>query len=63
MLFTGLVILFLMSFGGSTMCVGGSIVQLGSSLMIIVMRSVVITTILYKLTISPDFDRVSSAIL
>jgi hypothetical protein len=40
----GLVILFLMSFRSGTMCVGGAIVQLGSLLMILVMRSVVITS-------------------
>jgi hypothetical protein len=40
----GLVILFLMGFRSPTMRVGGTIVQLGSSLMILVMRSVVITS-------------------
>ncbi len=40
----GLMILFLMGFGGASMCVGGGIVQLGGSLMIFVMRSVVITS-------------------
>lgn len=40
----GLVILFFMSFRSTTMCVGGTIVQLGSPLMILVMRSVVIAS-------------------
>ena len=43
-LLPGLVILFLMGFRSATMSVGGAIVQLGSSLMILVMRSVVITS-------------------
>ncbi len=41
-LLPGFVFLFLMGFRGTTMSVGGAIVQLGSSLMILVMRSVVI---------------------
>jgi hypothetical protein len=44
MLVPGLVILLFMSFRGAAMCVGRIIVQLGSSLMILVMRSVVITS-------------------
>jgi hypothetical protein len=43
-LLAGLVILLFMSFRGATMCVGRIIVQLGSSLMIFVMRSVIITS-------------------
>ena len=43
-LFPGLVILFFMSFRGATMSVGGTIVQLGGSLMILVVRSVVIAS-------------------
>jgi len=39
-----LVVLFLMGFRSVTMSVGGTVVQLGSSLMILVMRSVVITS-------------------
>jgi hypothetical protein len=42
-LLPGLVILFLMGFRSATMCVGRAIVQLGGSLMILVMRSVFIT--------------------
>jgi hypothetical protein len=40
----GLVVLFLMGFRSTTMRVGGTIVQLGSPLVILVMRSVVITS-------------------
>jgi hypothetical protein len=36
-LLPGLMILFLMGFGGTTMSVGGAIVQLGGALMIFVM--------------------------
>jgi hypothetical protein len=43
-LMPGLVILFLMGFRGATMSVGGAIVQLGSPLMVFVMRSVVVTS-------------------
>jgi hypothetical protein len=43
-LLPGLVILLLMGFRSATMGVGGAIVQLGSSLMILVMRSVVIAS-------------------
>ena len=43
-LLAGLVILFLMGFRSATMRVRGTIVQLSSSLMILVMRSVVITS-------------------
>jgi len=43
-LFPGLVVLFLMGLRGTAMSVGGTLVQLGSSLMILVMRSVVITS-------------------
>ena len=39
---SGLVILFLMGFRRATMCVGGAVVQFGSPLVILVMRSVVI---------------------
>jgi hypothetical protein len=44
LLLPGLVILFLMGFRGASMGVGGAFVQLGSSLMILVMRSVIITS-------------------
>jgi hypothetical protein len=40
----GLAILFLMGFRSATMRVGGKIVQFGGSLMILVMRSVAITS-------------------
>jgi hypothetical protein len=40
----GLVILLLMGFRGATMSVGGTIVQLGGALMILVVRSVVIAS-------------------
>ena len=40
----GLVILLLMGFRGTTMSVGGTIVQLGGALMIFVVRSVVIAS-------------------
>jgi hypothetical protein len=43
-LLPGLVILFLMSFRCATVCMGRTIVQLGGSLMVLVMRSVVITS-------------------
>jgi hypothetical protein len=43
-LLPGLVILFLMGFRGTTMSVGGAIVQLGGALMIFVVRSVVIAS-------------------
>jgi hypothetical protein len=43
-LLPGLVILFLMGFRSASMCVRGAIVQLGSPLMILVIRSVVITS-------------------
>jgi hypothetical protein len=43
-LLPGLVILFLVGFCSATMCMGGTIVQLGSALMVFVMRSVVITS-------------------
>jgi hypothetical protein len=43
LLLPGLVILFLMGFRGALMCVGGAFVQLGGSLMILVMGSVIIT--------------------
>jgi hypothetical protein len=43
-LLPGLVILLLMGFGGATMSVGGTIVQLGGALMIFVVRSVVIAS-------------------
>jgi hypothetical protein len=43
-LLPGLVILFFMGFRGATMSVGGTIVQLGGSLMILVVRSVVIAS-------------------
>jgi hypothetical protein len=43
-LMPGLVILLFVGFGGATMSVGGAIVQLGSPLMILVMRSVVVTS-------------------
>jgi hypothetical protein len=43
-LLAGLVILLFMSFRSATMCVGRIIVQLGSSLMILEMRSVIITS-------------------
>jgi hypothetical protein len=43
-LLPGLVILLLMGFRGATMSVGGAIVQLGGALMILVMRSVVVTS-------------------
>jgi len=43
-LLPGLTILFLMGNRSAAMCVGGTIVQLGSPLMILVMRSVVITS-------------------
>ena len=43
-LLPGFVILFLMGFRGAAMRMGGAIVQLGSSLMILLMRSVVITS-------------------
>jgi hypothetical protein len=62
-LLPGLAILFLMSFRGDTMRVGGHIVQLGCSLMILVMRSVVITSRHYRLSISPDLVWASFAIL
>ena len=39
---SGLVILFLVRFRGSAMSMGGTLVQLSGSLMILVMRSVVI---------------------
>jgi hypothetical protein len=42
-LLPGLVILFIVGFRGSTMRVRGAILQLGSSLMIFVMRSVLVT--------------------
>ncbi len=42
-LLTGLMVLFLMGFGGTAMSVGGAIVQLGGSLMILVMGSAVVT--------------------
>jgi hypothetical protein len=42
-LLSGLVILFLMGFRSATVRVGGAVVQLGGSLMILVMRSVVVT--------------------
>jgi len=41
-LLSGLVILFFMGFRSATMSVGGTIVQLSGSLMILVVRSVVI---------------------
>jgi hypothetical protein len=41
-LLPGLVILLLMGFRGATMSVGGTIVQLGGTLMILIVRSVVI---------------------
>jgi hypothetical protein len=43
-LLPGLVILLLMGFRGATMSVGGTIVQLGGALMILVVRSVVIAS-------------------
>ena len=43
-LLPGLVVLFLVGFRSATMSVGGTIVQLSSSLMILVMRSVVISS-------------------
>ncbi len=43
-LMPGLVILLLIGFRGATMCVGRNVVQLGSSLMVFVMRSVVIAS-------------------
>ena len=43
-LMPGLVILFLMGFRGAAMGVGGALVQLGSSLVILEMRSVVVTS-------------------
>src|ERR1017187_6625881 len=44
LLLPGLVVLFLMGFRGATMRVGRTIVQIGSSLMVLVMRSVFITS-------------------
>jgi hypothetical protein len=43
-LLPGLVVLFLMGFRGAAVSVGGSIVQLGGPLMILVVRSVVIAS-------------------
>ena len=43
-LLPGWVILFIMGFRSATMCVRRNIVQLGSSLMVFVVRSVVITS-------------------
>jgi hypothetical protein len=43
-LLPGLAILLLMGFRSDSMCMGGTIVQFGSALMILVMRSVVITS-------------------
>ena len=40
----GLVVLFLMGFRGAAMSVGGTVVQLGGALMILVVRSVVIAS-------------------
>jgi hypothetical protein len=62
-LLPGLVILFLMSFRSATMRMGSAIVQLGSSLMTLVMRSVIITGGHYRLAISPDFVWASFASL
>jgi len=44
LLLAGLVILFPMGFRGATMRVGGAVVQIGSSLMVLVMRSVFVTS-------------------
>jgi hypothetical protein len=43
-LLSGLVVLFFVGFRSATMSVGGTIVQLGGSLMIFVVRSVVIAS-------------------
>jgi hypothetical protein len=43
-LMPGLVVLFLMGFRGAAMSVGGGIVHLGGPLMVLVMRSVVVTS-------------------
>jgi hypothetical protein len=43
LLLTGFVVLFLMGFSGTTMRAGGAVVQIGSSLMVLVMRSVFVT--------------------
>ena len=43
-LLPGLVVLFLMGFRSATVSVGGTIVQLSGPLMILVMRSVVVTS-------------------
>ena len=59
-LMPGLAILFLMGFRGAAMRVGGEIVQLGRSLVILVMRSVVVTRGHYRLTISHDLARATS---
>jgi hypothetical protein len=44
LLLAGLVILFLMGFRRTTMRVGGAVVQIGSSLMVLEMRSVFVTS-------------------
>jgi hypothetical protein len=44
LLLAGLVILFFMGFRGSTMRVGGAVVQIGSSLMVLEMRSVFVAS-------------------
>jgi len=44
LLLAGLVILFLMGLRRTTMRVGGAVVQIGSSLMVLVMRSVLVTS-------------------
>ena len=52
----GLVILFLMGFRGGTMRMGGDIMQLGASWMILIMRSVVITSRHSKDSLSPPIS-------
>lgn len=57
-LLSGLMVLFLMGFGGIAMSVGSEIVQLGGLLMVLVMGSVVVTCgHLQRLSISPDLLR------
>jgi len=43
-LLPGFMILFLVGFGGATVSVRGNVVQLGGPLMVLVMRSVVVTS-------------------